>query len=87
MIRTMLGAKEIYCPSLKAKLEKDYPNRSEMRSYLLATLSDDNKSVLILPEQEDFLSLASANAMVSASPSDGLKAGDSVLTVILPRIK
>ncbi len=87
MIRTMLGAKEIYCPSLKAKLEKDYPNRSEMRSYLLATLSDDNKSVLILSEQEDFLSLASANAMVSASPSDGLKAGDSVLTVILPRIK
>lgn len=87
MIRTMLGAKEIYCPSLKAKLEKDYPNRSEMRSYLLATLSDDNKSVLILPEQEDFLSLASANAMVSASPIDGLKAGDSVLTVILPRIK
>jgi molybdopterin biosynthesis enzyme len=87
MIRTMLGAKEIYCPSIKAKLEKDYPHRSESRSYLLAALSEDNKSVLIFPEQEDFLSLANANAMVSASPSDSLKAGDTVLTVILPRIK
>ncbi len=87
MIRTMLGAKEIYCPSVKAKLEKDYSNRSESRSYLLAALSEDNKSVLIFPEQEDFLSLANANAMVSANPSDGLKAGDTVTTVVLPRIK
>lgn len=87
MIRTMLGAKEVYCPSVKAKLEKDYKNGNESRSYLLAQLSDDNSSVLIFADQEDFLSLANANAMVSVNPGDGLKAGDSVVTVILPRIK
>ena len=98
MIRTMLGAKEIYCPSVKAKLERDFKfeasngdtragHTSSARSYLLAQLSEDNTSVSIFPEQEDFLSLANANAMVSASPGDRLKAGDSVVTVILPRIK
>jgi len=89
MIRTMLGAKEIYCPSVKAKLEKDYkdPKESSTREYLLAQLSEDNSSVMIFPEQEDFLSLANANAMVSVSPGDRLKAGDTVVTVVLPRIK
>ncbi|MGI9198383.1 MAG: molybdopterin-binding protein [Candidatus Nanopelagicaceae bacterium] len=87
MIRTMLGAKEIYCPSVKAKLERDYPNSINNRSYLLAQLSEDNQSVHIFPEQEDFLSLANSNAMVSVSPGDKLKAGDNITTVILPRIK
>jgi molybdopterin biosynthesis enzyme len=87
MIRTMLGAKEIYCPSVKAKLERDYPNPINNRSYLLAQLSENNQSVHIFPEQEDFLSLANSNAMVSVSPGDKLKAGDNLTTVILPRIK
>ena len=87
MIRTMLGAKEVYCPSVKAKLEKDYKNGSEARNYLLAQLSEDSASVMIFPDQEDFLSLANANAMVSVNAGDKLKAGDSVVTVILPRIK
>lgn len=91
MIRTMLGAKEIYCPSVKAKLEKDYKrleaSEGEGKRYLLGQISEDNASVLIFPEQEDFLSLANANAIISVNPTDGLKAGDNLLTVILPRIK
>jgi molybdopterin molybdotransferase len=87
MIRTMLGAKEIYCPSVKAKLERDYPNSINNRSYLLAQLSEDNQSVHIFPEQDDFLSLANSNALVSVSPGDKLKAGENLTTVILPRIK
>jgi molybdopterin biosynthesis enzyme len=87
MIRTMLGAREIYCPSVKAKLERDYQGGSESRNYLLAQISEDNSSVAIFSEQEDFVSLANANAMVSVNPGEKLRAGDSVVTIVLPRIK
>lgn len=87
MIRTMLGAREIYCPSVKAKLERDYQDNSESRNYLLAQISEDNSSVAVFAEQEDFVSLANANAMVSVNPGEKLRAGDSVVTVVLPRIK
>jgi molybdopterin molybdotransferase len=87
MIRTMLGAKEVYCPSVKARLEKDFNGSNSGRNYLLALLSEDNSSVSIFNEQEDFVSLAASNSLVSVNAGDGLKAGDSVTTVILPRIK
>lgn len=87
MIRTMIGAKEIFCPSVKAKLEKDYKGENSGRSYLLGNLSDDNSSVSIFNEQEDFVSLAAANSLVSINPGDSLKAGNFITTVILPRIK
>jgi molybdopterin molybdotransferase len=87
MIRTMLGAKEVYCPSVKARLERDFNGSNSGRNYLLALLSEDNSSVSIFNEQEDFVSLAASNSLVSVNAGDGLKAGDSVTTVILPRIK
>ena len=87
MIRTMLGAREIYCPSVKAKLERDFRDGSVDRNYLLAQLSEDSASVSIFTEQEDFISLANANAMVSVNPGDKLRAGDTVVAVVLPRIK
>lgn len=89
MIRSMIGAKDVYCPSVKARLERDFnsKNGDNGRRYLLAYLSDDNKSVSIFNEQEDFVSLAAANSLVSMNSGDQLKAGDTVTTVILPRIK
>lgn len=87
MIRTMIGAREVYCPSVKAKLERDYKGAISGRTYLLAVLSDDNASVAIFNEQEDFASLAAANSLVSVNLGDSMKAGDSVTAVILPRIK
>lgn len=87
MIRTMLGAKEVYCPSVKAHLERDFNVNLNGRTYLLAQLSEDAKSVTIFNEQFDFASLAGANSLVSASEADSLKAGDTVTVVILPRIK
>jgi molybdopterin biosynthesis enzyme len=87
MIRTMIGAKEVYCPSVKAKLERDYKVGSNGRNYLMAILSDDNASVSIFNEQDDFVSLASANSLVSVNEGDSLKAGDLVTVVVLPRIK
>ncbi len=87
MIRTMIGAKEVFCPSVKAKLERDFVGEISGRRYLLGNLSDDNASVSIFTEQEDFVSLAAANSLVSVNPGDSLKAGESLTTVILPRIK
>ena len=87
MIRTMIGAKEVYCPSVKAKLEKDFRGPSTGRNYLLAVLSEDNNSVSIFNEQEDFVNLAGANSLVSVNAGDSLKAGETVTAVILPRIK
>lgn len=87
MIRTMIGAKEIHCPSVKAKLERDYKGLATGRSYLLAMLSEDSASVSIFNEQEDFVSLAASNSLVSVNPGDSLKAGDTVTVAVLPRIK
>ena len=87
MIRTMIGAKEVYCPSVKAKLERDFMGNNSGRNYLMALLSDDSASVSIFNEQDDFVSLAAANSLVSVNEGDSLKAGDSVTVVILPRIK
>lgn len=87
MIRTMLGSKEVYCPSVKAKLERDYLAAASGRNYLLAQLSEDGKSVSIFKDQEDFLSLASANSLVSVTEGEKLIAGVVVTTVILPRVR
>ena len=87
MIRTMIGAKEVFCPSVKAKLERDFVGEISGRRYLLGNLSGDNASVSIFTEQEDFVSLAAANSLVSVNPGDALKAGETLTTVILPRIK
>ena len=87
MIRTMIGAKEVFCPSVKAKLERDFVGEISGRRYLLGNLSDDNAFVSIFSEQEDFVSLAAANSLVSVNPGDSLKAGETLTTVILPRIK
>ena len=87
MIRTMIGAKEVFCPSVKAKLERDYKGNNVGRNYLIALLSENNASVSIFNEQDDFVSLAAANSLVSVNEGDALKAGDSVTVVILPRIK
>ena len=87
MIRTMIGAKEVFCPSVKAKLERDYKGNNVGRNYLIALLSENNASVSIFNDQDDFVSLAAANSLVSVNEGDALKAGDSVTVVILPRIK
>lgn len=87
MIRTMLGSKDVYCPSVKAKLERDFQGSITSRTYLLALLNEDNSSVLAFNDQEDFASLGGANSFIAANSGDGLKAGDSVTVISLPRIK
>lgn len=87
VIRTMLGSKEIFCPSIKVQLERDFNQTIEIKSYLLAQTSEDNRSAMVLPDQNDFATLAIANSLVAVNKSEKLKAGDYVTSVILPRIK
>lgn len=87
MIRTMLGSKDVFCPSVKAKLERDFQGSITGRTYLLSVLSEDNASVLAFNDQEDFASLGGANSFIAANSGDGLKAGDLVTVISLPRIK
>ena len=86
MIRTMLGAATIHRPCLKAKLEKGTSSTSGTRSYVRAVLSEDGKSVLPLPDQEDLSTLSDANSFIALSENDvDMKAGAEVTVVVLER--
>ena len=88
MIRTMFSAKEIHCPAVKAKIDKSISDLSGRRNYLRAQISDDNKTVTPLPDQEEFFTLANANSLIAIQ--DGTKkisSGEEVTVVLLPRIK
>ncbi len=86
MIRTMLGASTIHRPCVKAKLERGVTSTPGKRSYLRATLSEDGKSVLALPDQEELTTLSDANCFIALSETDSdLKAGAEVTVVVLER--
>ena len=86
MIRTMLGASTIHRPCVRAKLERAVSSIPGKRSYLRATLSEDGKSVLALPDQEEITTLSDANSFIALSENDSeLKAGAEVTVVVLER--
>ncbi len=86
MIRTMLGAATIHRPSVKAKLERGVSSTSGKHSYLRAILSEDGKSVLALPDQEEITTLSDANCFIALSEKDSeMKAGTQVSVVVLER--
>lgn len=86
MIRTMLGASTIHRPCVRAKLERAVSSTPGKRSYLRATLSEDGKSVLALPDQEEITTLSDANSFIALSENDSeLKAGAEVTVVVLER--
>jgi molybdopterin molybdotransferase len=86
MIRTMLGAATIHRPSVKAKLERGVSSMSGKHSYLRAILSEDGKSVLALPDQEELTTLSDANCFIALGENDSeLKAGTQVSVVVLER--
>ena len=88
VIRTMFGAREIHCPAVKARMGKTVSDLSGKRTYLRALISEDKKTVNALSEQDEFVTLASANSLIAVS--DGAKqlgSGEEVTVVILPKIK
>lgn len=86
MIRTMLGAATIHRPSVKSKLEQGVSSMSGKHSYLRAILSEDGKSVLALPDQEELTTLSDANCFIALGENDSeLKAGTQVSVVVLER--
>jgi molybdopterin biosynthesis enzyme len=88
VIRTMFGAKEIHCPAVKARLEKSVNDLSGKRNYLRAFISEDKNSVMALSEQDEFLTLASANSLIAVTEgAKKLGSGEEVTVVLLPKIK
>lgn len=86
MIRTLLGAATIHRPAVKAKLEKPVACSAGLRSYIRAILSEDGKSVMPLPSQDEQSTLSDANAFIALSESDIEKAtGQEVTVVVLER--
>jgi len=86
MIRTLLGAATIHRPAVKAKLEKPVASMAGLRSYIRAILSEDGKSVMPLPSQDEQSTLSDANAFIALSESDSEKAiGQEVTVVVLER--
>ncbi len=86
MIRTLLGAATIHRPAVKAKLEKPVASMAGLRSYIRAILSEDGKSVMPLPSQDEQSTLSDANAFIALSESDIEKAtGQEVTVVVLER--
>ena len=86
MIRTLLGAATIHRPAIRAKLEKPVASTAGLRSYIRAILSEDGKSVVPLPSQDEQSTLSDANAFIALSESDSEKAiGQEVTVVVLER--
>lgn len=86
MIRTLLGASTIHRPAVRAKLEKPVASSSKLRSYIRAVLSEDGKSVLPLPSQDEQSTLSDANAFIALSENDSeIAAGQEVTVVVLER--
>jgi molybdopterin biosynthesis enzyme len=86
MIRTLLGASTIHRPSVKAKLEKPVASSSGLRSYIRAVLSEDGKSVMPLPSQDEQSTLSDANAFIALGEQESeIGIGKEVTVVVLER--
>ena len=86
MIRTLLGASTIHRPSVKAKLEKPVASSSGLRSYIRAILSEDGKSVMPLPSQDEQSTLSDANAFIALGEQESeIGIGKEVTVVVLER--
>jgi molybdopterin biosynthesis enzyme len=86
MIRTLLGASTIHRPSVKAKLEKPVASSSGIRSYIRAILSEDGKSVMPLPSQDEQSTLSDANAFIALGEQESeVGIGKEVTVVVLER--
>jgi molybdopterin biosynthesis enzyme len=86
MIRTLLGASTIHRPSVKAKLEKPVASSSGLRSYIRAILSEDGKSVMPLPSQDEQSTLSDANAFIALGEQESeVGIGKEVTVVVLER--
>jgi molybdopterin molybdotransferase len=85
MIRTMLGAENIYRNEMKAKLTKAIVSPVGERSFIRATLaSKDGVSTTALPDQNNLISLSQAQAFIMVPEEvSGYKAGSLVDVMLL----
>ena len=87
MIRTMLGAQNIYRNIIKAKLTNDLLSKVGERSFIRGHLANDGGAVVTsLPNQSDLTTLSDASGLILV-PEDvaEYKAGEMVKVLIMER--
>ena len=87
MIRTMLGAQNIYRNIIKAKLTNDLHSKVGERSFIRGHLANDGGAVVTaLPNQSDLTTLSDASGLILV-PEDvaEYKAGEMVKVLIMER--
>ena len=87
MIRTMLGAQNIYRKIIKAKLTNDLHSKVGERSFIRGHLANDGGAVVTaLPNQSDLTTLSDASGLILV-PEDvaEYKAGEMVKVLIMER--
>jgi molybdopterin biosynthesis enzyme len=87
MIRTMLGAQNIYRNIIKAKLTNDLHSKVGERSFIRAHLANDGGAIVTaLPNQSDLATLSDASGLILVPEDiDGYKAGEMVKVLIMER--
>ena len=87
MIRTMLGAQNIYRNIIKAKLTNDLHSKVGERSFVRGHLANDGGAIVTaLPNQSDLTTLSDASGLILV-PEDvaEYKAGEMVKVLIMER--
>jgi molybdopterin biosynthesis enzyme len=85
MIRTMLGASNVFRNVLSLTLAESITSPLGKTSYIRAAI-EANGTVIALPDQNDLLSLSDAAGLIAVpEKSEGYKAGEMVNVIILER--
>ncbi len=88
MIRTMLGAKNIFRNKVTGKMKNTAPSSKGVRSFVRAVLAPDGSgyAVTALPEQSDLLALSDANGLIMINEDRvSYEQGDLVDVLLMER--
>lgn len=88
MIRTMLGAKNIFRNKVTGKMSNSASSPKGVRSFVRATLTSDKNGYIVtaLPEQNDLLALSDANCLIMMNEErESFQSGDTVEVLLMER--
>ena len=88
MIRTMLGAKNIFRNKVSGTMKNTAQSSKGVRSFVRAVLTPTSAgySVTALPDQQDLLALSDANGLIMINESrESYEKGDSVDVLLMER--
>lgn len=88
MIKTMLGAKNIFRSKISGKMTNAASSPRGVRSFVRASLSAENGEYLVtaLPDQGDLLALSNAHGLIMMNEErESFNAGDTVEVLLMER--